>query len=164
MHNIILCGFMGCGKTTVGHRLSRLLSIEYIDLDEQIEKDSGLQIPEIFAQFGEPHFRDLEHEAVQTIAKRISCVVATGGGAMTFTRNMEAIDSQDSVIFLDVPFDVCYDRIKQTNRPIVQSKTYEELQTLYNERRKAYLSAANFNVVGALTADESAHAIAEFVK
>lgn len=164
MHNIILCGFMGCGKTTVGHRLSRLLSMEYIDLDKEIENDADLEIPAIFAQFGESHFRDLEHQAVLNISKRISCVVSTGGGAMTFARNIEAIDPLDSVVFLDVPFDVCYDRIKPTNRPIVQSKTHDQLQALYNERRKAYLAAADFRIVGALTADESAQSIAELIK
>ena len=163
MNNIILCGFMGCGKTTVGHWLSRLLSMEYIDLDAEIEQESGLAIPDIFQQFGEAYFRDLEHQAVLGIAKRINCVVSTGGGALTFARNIDAIDSSDTFIFLDVPFDVCYDRIKDSGRPIVQSKTTDELHALYDERRTAYLTAAKHRVNGALPAEDAAQAVVSLI-
>ena len=64
MHNIILCGFMGCGKTTVGQHLARLTGLSYVDLDAEIEFEQGVPIPEIFAAQGEPYFRDLEHQAV----------------------------------------------------------------------------------------------------
>ena len=159
MNNLILCGFMGCGKTTVGHRLSRLLSMEYLDLDAEIEIESGLSIPEIFSQFGEDHFRDLEHRAIADIAKRISCVVSTGGGALTFARNVKVISPQDTVIFLDVPFEVCYDRIKDTGRPIVASNTKDQMRQLYEKRRSAYLAASSCRISGAVPADEAANAI-----
>ena len=160
MKNLILCGFMGCGKTTIGFRLARLLSMEYIDLDTQLEQSASLPIPEIFSRFGEAYFRDLEHQAVAGLAKRIRCVVSTGGGALTFARNREAIDPLDTVIFLDTPFEVCYDRIKTSERPIVRSKTPEQLRSLFDQRRALYLAAAAYRADGALPPDEAARAIA----
>ena len=64
MNNILLCGFMGCGKTTVGKRLAALTGREYIDLDHEIELEAGMTIPELFERFGEQEFRDREHAAV----------------------------------------------------------------------------------------------------
>ena len=159
MKNLILCGFMGCGKTTIGFRLARLLSMEYIDLDTELEQTAGLPIPEIFSRFGENYFRDLEYQAVAGLAKRINCVVSTGGGALTFARNIKAIDPLDTVIFLDTPFEVCYDRIKGSGRPIVRSTTPEQLRSLFDQRRAAYLSASAFRADGSLPACEAAQAI-----
>lgn len=146
MNNLILCGFMGCGKTTVGKRLARQLEMEYIDLDADIEADAGMPISEIFARFGEAYFRDLEHELICGLAKRIGCVVSTGGGAMTFPRNAAAIDRRDHVVFLDASFDGCYQRIKTSDRPLVRSHTPEELRTLFWARHKAYMDASTICV------------------
>ena len=67
MNNLILCGFMGCGKTTVGKLLAKRLGLEYIDLDDEIIREAGMPIPDIFSIYGEAHFRDLEHEAVHNL-------------------------------------------------------------------------------------------------
>ena len=163
MKNLILCGFMGCGKTTIGFRLARLFSMEYIDLDAELEQSAGLPIPEIFAQYGEAYFRNLEHQAVAGIAKRIRCVVSTGGGALTFARNRETIDPRDTVIFLDTPFDVCYSRIKDSGRPIVRSTTADQLQSLFNQRRDAYLAASAIRIDGALPVEKAAQSIVEIL-
>ena len=69
MNNLILCGFMGCGKTTVGRLVAQLAGMAYLDLDQQIEAAAGLPIPEIFARFGLAHFRRLELEAVAGLAR-----------------------------------------------------------------------------------------------
>lgn len=142
MHNLILCGFMGSGKTTVGKRLAGLLDWEYIDLDETVEQEQGLTIPQIFAERGEASFRDLEHKAVADLAKRIRCVVSTGGGALTYERNVRAVDRRDTVIFLDADFDTCYRRISASTRPLVRQNSYETLAALFEKRRAAYLEAA----------------------
>lgn len=156
MKNLILCGFMGCGKTTVGRRLARLAEMEYIDLDTEIEAEAGIPIPDIFAQFGEERFRDLEHEAVRSLSGRVRCVVSTGGGAMTFPRNMEAVDPRDHVVFLDAPFEVCLRRIENSDRPIVRRSTPEQLRELFEARRAAYLRASSFVVDGSLPPPEAA--------
>lgn len=146
MNNLLLCGFMGCGKTTVGKRLSKTLSMEYIDLDAEIESEAGLPIPELFRLYGEPYFRDLEHEALSKLSHRISCVVSTGGGAMTFQRNRMAVSPEDLVIFLDASFPVCYQRIQGSDRPLLRTNTLEEFQALYENRRAAYEQAASLVV------------------
>ena len=146
MQNIILCGFMGCGKTTVGKILSRMLAWEYLDLDELIEKEAGKPIPVIFKEDGENVFRDLEYEAVASLAQRIRCVISAGGGTMVYERNRKAISPLDTVVFLDADFESCYNRIKNSNRPLVQQHTKEELESLFNQRKGAYLEAAKITV------------------
>lgn len=160
MRNIILCGFMGCGKTTVGRYLARLASLTYVDLDAEIESEQGIPIPEIFAAHGEPYFRDLEHQAVKRLAGRSRCVVSTGGGALTFRRNIDALSPADLVVFLDAAFPVCYQRIRWSDRPIVRSSTPEELHSLFEKRRTFYLEAASFTVDAGQTVEQVAEAVA----
>lgn len=143
MNNIILCGFMGCGKTTVGRLLAGRLGMDYIDLDAEIEARTGMSIPSIFAEYGEARFRDLEHDAVKRLAARSGCVVSTGGGALTFPRNRAALSPRDLVVFLDAPFEACWARIKDSDRPIVRRSAPAELREIYDARRPAYLAAAN---------------------
>ena len=143
MNNIILCGFMGCGKTTVGTLLARRLGMEYADLDAEIEAEAGMAIPAIFAEYGGARFRDLAHEAVRALAGRADCVVSTGGGALTYPRNREVLSPRDLVVFLDAPFDACLERIRGSDRPIVRRSSPEELRALFDARRPAYLAAAN---------------------
>lgn len=148
MRNIILCGFMGCGKTTVGKLLAQYLSMEYVDLDAVIEEAAGKPIPRIFSEDGEEAFRDLEHEAAAALAKRIRCVVSTGGGALTYSRNVAAISPEDTVVFLDADFPTCYRRIEDSPRPLVRQNSREALEAIFNRRRESYLAAAAFSVDG----------------
>lgn len=159
MNNIILCGFMGCGKSTVGTLLARRLEMEYADLDAEIEAQAGMAIPSIFAEYGEAHFRDLEHAAIRCLAARVGCVVSTGGGALTYPRNVSALSPRDLVVFLDAPFESCWERIRESDRPIVRRGTRAELREIFDARRPVYLAAANA-VVDASAAPE---AVAEVV-
>lgn len=159
MNNIILCGFMGSGKTVVGKRLARALEMEYIDLDAEIESQAGKPIPEIFAESGEEGFRRLEHEAVCALSKRVRCVVATGGGALTFSHNVQAIDQQDSVVFLDADFAVCYERIRDSDRPLVRKNDKDSLRELYWTRYTAYRKAAAI----AVNANSACDAVVEAI-
>lgn len=67
--NIVLCGFMGCGKTTVGKQLAKITNMDYIDLDQYIEQQQNTTISNIFAQYGEEYFRDLEHNAAKELSQ-----------------------------------------------------------------------------------------------
>ena len=78
--NIVLSGFMGSGKTTVGRRLAAALDMQFVDMDLYIEKKTGMTVKEIFAEYGEPHFRALETETVKELAQSNHFVIATGGG------------------------------------------------------------------------------------
>lgn len=157
---IFLCGFMGCGKSTVGKILAERLGLSYLDMDEVIEQRAGKRIPEIFAAFGETHFRDLEHETLNELCDRQDLVVSTGGGAMTFARNRNAVKGKAVVVFLDVNFERCYRRIAASDRPIVNANTPEQLKAIYDARLPAYRAAASMIVWG----EQGAHHVAQNIQ
>ena len=137
---IFLCGFMGCGKSTVGAAVAKKLGCGVCDTDEMIVKIADMSIPEIFEKKGEPYFRTPEAEVVKSLCGK-TVVAACGGGAMLNADTARAArESGSKVVFLDVPFETCYERIKDdTNRPIVVRSTKEELRALYDQRRSVYL-------------------------
>ena len=119
---IFLCGFMGCGKTTVGKKMASLLGKKYCDMDELIVQKAGMSIPEIFEKLGEPEFRRMESELIVELGQ-FSGIVSCGGGAMLSDINGENAKKSGVVVFLDVPFETCYNRIKNDpNRPIAAQK------------------------------------------
>ena len=99
MRPIFLCGFMGCGKSTVGKILAKKMGCQCVDLDKYIEGTAGMSIPEIFDKYGEEHFRKLETEALAAFAD-IGGVVATGGGALLSEQNGEVAKKSGMVVFI----------------------------------------------------------------
>ena len=163
MNNIVLCGFMGSGKTVVGKELAKILGVKFVDTDELIEEEQGVAIKAIFATHGEDYFRDLEYEMCKKVAEMNGVVVSTGGGAMTFKRNVDAINEGSKVVFLDASFDVICDRIgDSTTRPLFQDK--EKAKKLYDERKDKYLSAADYVINGDMGARKTAMQIAEIFR
>ena len=163
MNNIVLCGFMGSGKTVVGRELAKIMGAKFVDTDELIEKEQGVAIKAIFAAHGEDYFRDLEYEMCKKIAQMKGAVVSTGGGAMTFARNVEAIKQGSKVVFLDASFDVICDRIgNSTTRPLFQDR--EKAKKLYDERKDKYLAAADYVVNGDMGARKTALEIADLFR
>lgn len=163
MNNIVLCGFMGSGKTVVGRELAKIMGAKFVDTDELIEKEQGIAIKAIFAAHGEDYFRDLEYEMCKKVAQMKGAVVSTGGGAMTFARNVEAIKQGSKVVFLDASFDVICDRIgNSTTRPLFQDR--EKAKRLYDERKDKYLAAADYVVNGDMGARKTALEIADLFR
>ena len=163
MQNIVLCGFMGSGKTVVGKELAKILGVKFVDTDELIKEEQGVAIKAIFATHGEDYFRDLEYEMCKKVAEMNGVVVSTGGGAMTFKRNVDAIKEGSKVVFLDASFDVICDRIgDSTTRPLFQDK--EKAKKLYDERKDKYLSAADYVINGDMGARKTAMQIAEIFR
>lgn len=163
MNNIVLCGFMGSGKTVVGKELAKILGVKFVDTDELIEEEQGVAIKAIFATHGEDYFRDLEYEMCKKVAEMNGVVVSTGGGAMTFKRNVDAIKEGSKVVFLDASFDVICDRIgDSTTRPLFQDK--EKAKKLYDERKDKYISAADYVINGDMGARKTAMQIAEIFR
>lgn len=163
MNNIVLCGFMGSGKTVVGKELAKILGVKFVDTDELIEEEQGVAIKAIFAAHGEDYFRDLEYEMCKKVAEMNGVVVSTGGGAMIFKRNVDAIKEGSKVVFLDASFDVICDRIgDSTTRPLFQDK--EKAKKLYDERKDKYLSAADYVINGDMGARKTAMQIAEIFR
>ena len=163
MDNIVLCGFMGSGKTVVGKELAKILGVKFVDTDELIEKEQGVAIKAIFAIHGEDYFRDLEQEKKKKIPEMKGVVVSTGGGAMTFERNVEAVKQGSKIVFLDASFDVICERIgDNTTRPLFQDR--EKAKKLYDERKEKYLSAADFVINGDIGARKTAMQIADIFR
>lgn len=163
---IFLCGFMGCGKSTVGKELANLIGTKFIDMDSYIEKKEGLKIPQIFSTKGEPYFRKIEAETVIELSKT-NAIIGCGGGAMINPKSAEVGRKSGKVIFLDVPFEICYERIQgDTNRPIVINNTKEQLENIYNERHKIYEENCSIKIEinGYISPFENARNIQKYLK
>lgn len=161
--NIALCGFMGAGKTSVGRELSKITGRKFVDTDELIEEAQGQTISSIFAEKGEDYFRNLEYETCAKTADIKNAVISTGGGAVTFERNVNALKKGAKIVFIDTPFDVICARVGDAStRPMFKNR--ENAEKLFNARREKYLSAADFVVNGNQSVRKIALEIAELVK
>lgn len=119
--NIILTGFMGVGKTSVGTRLARDLGFSFVDTDGLIEADQRTTITEIFSTFGEPYFRDVETRVIGQVLAGENQVVSTGGGAVIRDQNRALFKERGITICLTARPEVVYDRIRhETHRPLLQ--------------------------------------------
>ena len=162
---VFLCGFMGCGKSTAGKLAAKKLGCGFTDTDDLIVRTLEMTIPEIFEKKGEPFFRQTEAEIVKSLCGK-TAVAACGGGAMLNPDTAKAAkDAGAEVIFLDVPFETCYDRIKDdTNRPIVVNSTKEQLEELYNNRKGIYLKHSTIRLECIGSPVENAEKIAELLR
>ncbi|MFJ7405372.1 MULTISPECIES: shikimate kinase [unclassified Lysinibacillus] len=147
MRKIYLVGFMGCGKSALGRRLSYLLKLPYYDMDHEIVRQQGMTIPQIFEKYGEARFREIETEFLKNFRDE-ACIISTGGGVAVNGENRKIMRRSGLVFFLDATFEDIYKRIQHDpNRPIVQSSTKEELEELYHYRRKFYRDAGHIQVL-----------------
>lgn len=146
--NIVLCGFMGCGKSTIGSLLSKKTGMSFIDLDSYIEKKEDKTISQIFADSGEEYFRQLEREASQELSKKNGLVIATGGGTLTYKVNVDAFKTNGKIILLDLPVEVVAERLKNdTTRPLLNRPDKDKaMRELYEKRLPLYRSAADIAV------------------
>lgn len=145
---IVLTGFMGSGKTTLGGEIASILGRPYLDIDRLIEERTGMTVKDIFARKGESYFREVEHQVWREIIENaeVPLIISTGGGTLTFERNWDLLRGHDAfTIFLDENFEVLWQRIKNDpSRPLVslQNLTEEEarerIRALLEERRRFY--------------------------
>lgn len=148
--NIVLSGFMGSGKSYVGKKIAEVLNREFIDLDVLVENKAGKKISEIFAEFGEEKFRELESSAVEEVIKNKGAVISLGGGTLTRTENIEKIKaSQSFIAFLDVSKETIIKRVGQgADRPLLSGDLEHKVNKLYSERYDTYNKVANIIVDG----------------
>ena len=148
--NIVLFGFMGCGKSTVGAELAANTGREMVDTDKLIEQSEGMSISEIFSKHGEQYFRDREHEICCQLAERERLIISAGGGALTFRRNIEALRRGCELVLIDVSPEVIYERLKyDTTRPLLQcDDKMAAIRSLYARRDAVYREAADHTVNG----------------
>ncbi|MCG3401026.1 shikimate kinase [Staphylococcus massiliensis] len=143
---IILVGFMGTGKTTLGEYLAEKLQATFIDLDHYIVVNENRSIPEIFDQDDESHFRKLEHDYLKDCMHQYD-IIATGGGIIESDTSLKLLESCQNVVWLDCDIDTIYHRVNtDSNRPNANGKTLDELKNLYCSRHSRYNEIAFIKV------------------
>lgn len=146
---IVLTGFMGSGKSTIGQLLAKQLDLPFADLDQLIEQQAGRPIPELFAAEGEAAFRALERRLLQDVlARQESLVLATGGGALMGADAEQALaDSSALVVFLDVTLPTIRVRVGSgEGRPMLTGRGEDGWEKLYDERHPRYRAIADLTV------------------
>ncbi|MBQ0098233.1 MAG: hypothetical protein KBS62_04795 [Oscillospiraceae bacterium] len=156
---IILCGFMGSGKTTVGTALSNSLALPFFDLDEYIEINENLTNEKIFSKYGEEYFREIEHKYLCDLLCKDEAVISLGGGTLTQEKSRQLIHSANAFsVFLDITLDTAKKRTENTQRPML--KKYD-IESLYKERYDEYKTACDFSVTAEKSTEEIVSAISE---
>jgi shikimate kinase len=162
--NVVLCGFMATGKSSVGKKLAELSGYEFVDLDAAIEADEGASIPRIFAERGEPAFRELESRMVERMMNRTNLVISTGGGTVVNPRNLANLKSCGVVVALTADIPTILRRAGSgENRPLLQAEDREErIRALLQERAPFYAQADMAIDTSSLTIEETARKILDF--
>lgn len=141
--HIILTGFMGTGKSTIGKRIAARLGRKFIDTDVLVEQKSGKTIATLFMERGEPYFRTLEQEAIAQVCTEERSVVATGGGALVNEENVRKLKASGTVICLTATPEIILSRVQgNKDRPLLQSDNpLEKIRTLLAARADVYAKA-----------------------
>ena len=147
MKSIILLGYMGAGKTTIGHALAKDLGVQFYDLDWYIEMRFHKTVAQIFQERGEEGFREIERNMLHEVAEFENVVISCGGGTPCFFDNMDYMNAQGITVFLAASVDVIHTRltIARVQRPLVKGKTADELRhyitDMLEHRRPHYARA-----------------------
>lgn len=145
--SIVLVGLMGCGKSSVGRRLAARLDLPFVDADDEIERAAGKSIPDIFADHGEPHFRDGERKVIQRLLSQGPQVMATGGGAYMNEETRDNIRSAGVCIWLKAELPVLMRRVaKRNNRPLLRSEDPEGVMRKLMEVRYPVYALADITI------------------
>ena len=148
MKNIILIGFMGSGKTSVGKEISSITGMKLEDIDLSIVKGAKMEIKDIFSGYGEDHFRKLETKAVKKVLSLTNRVISTGGGIVTVPGNLEILKRGGTVVYLKNSFAVSSKRLAgRKDRPLFDRGNLKKTELLFRKRLKLYENAANITVV-----------------
>lgn len=150
MNHIILIGFMGSGKTTVGKKLARKMKLDFVDTDNMVEAYTGEKISDIFARQGEAAFRRLETEMLRRLLEREQrCVISVGGGLPVQPENQPILKELGTVVYLKASVDTLVGRLRgDTSRPKLQGGDLRErIIRLMEQREDAYQAAADVSVV-----------------
>lgn len=148
--NIVLIGFVGSGKSSVGKKLSYKLKESFIDSDSMIEKRAGCSIAQIFADKGENEFRDIETKCIRELTeKKPGFIISTGGGMPLREENRKLLRKIGKVVYLKAEPETIYERIKDdTSRPLLRSEDpQKKIREMMNERSSIYEEAADITVI-----------------
>lgn len=143
--NLVLCGFMASGKSTVGRVISGESGMPLVDTDVLVEREAGMPVKDIFDSRGEPAFREMERKVIARESGRGGAVLAVGGGAVLDPRNTSALRSTGVIYHLDVSPEEVDRRATDGERPLLPPGI-EGIRSLMETRRRAYLEAADVTV------------------
>lgn len=161
-HTVVLTGFMCAGKTTVAAALARRLNCKPLDLDVLVSEREGRDVASLIKEKGEADFRAAETRALNSaLAEDAARVIALGGGTWTLERNRALIIEHDCfTVWLDVPFELCWQRIESARDERPLAPDFESARKLYDERRPLYqMASLRVNARGDRDADELADEI-----
>ncbi|MBQ3623249.1 MAG: shikimate kinase [Bacteroidaceae bacterium] len=147
MTRIILIGYMGAGKTTLGAALAKATGMSFIDLDLFIEQRFRKSISQIFAEKGEDEFRRIEQRMLHEVAEFEDVIISTGGGTPCFFDNIDYMNNQGTTVYLKVPVERLFIRlsIARNKRPLIKEKNDDELRCFIAqqiEKREPFYSKA----------------------
>jgi len=162
--NIVICGFMASGKSSVGKMLAEFLGYQFVDMDAAIEAEEGVTITRIFAERGEPVFRELESRMVERMMNRTGFVISTGGGTVVNPRNMANLKSCGVVVALTADIPTILRRAGSgDDRPLLQTEDREQrVRALLLERAPYYAQADITIDTSSLTIEEVARQISDY--
>ena len=151
MRRIIIIGYMGAGKTTVGKTLAQELNLPFYDLDWYIESRMRKTVKEIFDERGEEGFRLIEHNLLHEVAEFEDVIISCGGGAPCFYDNIDYMNQQGDTVYLKATPEVLYGHLKmgKSVRPLLQNKTSEEVEEFIKEQlqvREPFYSKAKYTL------------------
>ena len=154
---------MGSGKSTVGKKLAKKLGWKFIDLDSEIEMQTGKSINEIFDEEGEDTFRKLEKRECEKTAETTNTVIATGGGIILSDETRKRLQELGEVVYLDVDINTLENRLRdKMDRPLLQ--TGKSLNNIFDERASLYKQTASLSVDGSNAVEECVQSIISGLK
>lgn len=151
MKRIILIGYMGAGKTTIGRALAKELGLDFYDLDWYIENRRRKKIPQIFEELGEEGFRKIEYNMLHEVAEFEDVIISCGGGTPCFFDNIDYMNQQAQVVYLHCTPEVLHGHLLmgRVERPLIKGKSPEELITFIKEQlatREQYYTKARYTL------------------
>ena len=158
MKKIILIGYMGSGKSLLGKSIAETLGIRFINSDSEIEHQTGMSVGQLFEQFGENHFRNLEKEYLSNFNAEGSFVLATGGGTPCYNNQMDFLNTMGTTVYLKCSNDILFSRLKneRDHRPLIAGLSDEELRESIDVRMK---QRESIYTLAHLTISENEHQV-----
>ena len=161
-NNIVLIGMPGCGKSSIGLLVSKILQADFVDLDHYIEEKAHTNIPELFL-LGEDYFRQLESTAVREICQKKAVVISTGGGIVTRLENMILLRETGTIFYIERPIDMILTSSDLTNRPLLAEDS-NKIYTLHKERKHLYEKYCHFEIANHQSIEMAAEQIAAIMR